>query len=516
MTSAGFFSASAKRGLLKILIIILTIVAILPIARNSSAENPGAVAISRLQEAIKLYPDDPDLAWSLTRKLVHVGRTADAVQQARGFLTRWPERRPDARIELARSMLDAGDTAQALIFLDEQLRLDPRSGIAHFYRAIAFRADGLIPESNREFRVASRLEPTLRAESLLGLALGLFELGREDEAVDLLRQILEIDPASESAIRARLMLRQREMLSMQRRWRLDAHAGFEWDSNVLLESATNESVGTDQEDFRGVWGLGATVRALTTEKADVTLGYRFDQSKHDDLGRFDLLTNSGFASGSLQLSPNVILRMDGIAWNTRQSGHNELTAGTLRPNLIVALGPSRGAIRAFAQYEIFEYDTPALITSWERDGFSLGGGVEYFLPLPIKQSFLSTSISYQTNLTQAKSTGSPDGFDGDYDYDSAKLRSQARLTLPGEIRAGLEAAYSYDRYHNVNFLNALGTLQISKRRDDILSGRITLSRELVSHAELEVYWRGTWRMSNVSFFDYDQQVVGAVLRVSTD
>jgi hypothetical protein len=89
------------------------------------------------------------------------------------------------------------------------------------------------------------------AESLLAQALGLFELGQDADAVDLLKQILEIDPTSESAMRARLMLRQREVLSMKRAWRLDAYVGYEWDSNVLLESATNESIGTGRSDSRG-------------------------------------------------------------------------------------------------------------------------------------------------------------------------------------------------------------------------------------------------------------------------
>ena len=88
--------------------------------------------------------------------------------------------------------------------------------------------------------------------------------------------------------------------------------------------------------------------------------------------------------------------------------------------------------------------------------------------------------------------------------------------LPAEIRAGLEAGYANDQYHNINFLNALGTLRLRKREDDIARARVQFSRKIALHAELEVYWRGTWRMSNVPFFDYDQQVVGALIRVSTD
>lgn len=480
------------------------------------AEMPGASAIERLEDAIELYPEDPDLLYTLARKLAGKGRAAEAARTLRGFMARWPDRRPNARVEVARSMIEAGNSKTALGLLDQELTSNPKSAVARFYRGIAFRSEGRILESNREFAFAARLAPSLRAESLLAQALGLFELGKESEAVDLLRHIIEIDPTSESAIRARLMLRQRKDTRLQRAWRLDAYAGFEWDDNVLLESAANESVGTDQEDFRGVWGLGATLRALTTEKASLTLGYRFDQSVHDDLGRFDLLTNSGFASGSLLLPTNLIFRLDALVWNTQRDGHDELTAGSIRPNLILSLGSDWGLIRVFGQYEVFEYTQGPGIESWERDGFSFGGGLEHFLPLPFEGSYVSTSVSYQQNLTQADTSGASDSFDGDYDYDSARLRVRARLMLPAEIRAGFEAGYTNDRYHNINFLNAFSTSRLRKRKDDIATARIQLSREIVAHAEFELYWRGTWRMSNIPFFDYQQHVIGALIRFSTD
>ena len=361
--------------------------------------------------------------------------------------------------------------------------------------------------------------PGSRPESLLAQALGLFELGQEGEAVDLLKEVLRLAPTSESAIRARLMLRQREVLSLERRWRLDAHAGFEWDDNVILESQSNESQNSNRTDLRGIWGLGATIRAVATENTSLSLGYRFDQSVHHDLSRFDLLTNSGFLSGSVKLTDQVLVRMDALAWNTRQDGDNELTGGTLRPNLMISIGEKAGVLRAFVQYEIFEYHTPA-IEVFERDGFSFGGGLEYFVPLPFENSLISFSASYQRNLTQSE-TGTdsslfPGDFDGDFDYDSARLHSRAVVMLPWEIRTVLAVGYSADRYHNDNSLHAFLTPSVRKREDDIVTGRVEMRRQLVRHTELEVYWRGTWRMSNIASFDYEQQVVGALIRISTN
>jgi hypothetical protein len=498
---------------------LLCLVLLLCSVPRADAQGSGLSAVERLQSAIAHHPDDPDLIWALARKLARIGRVADAMKQTRDFLARWPRRRPHARIEIARSLLEAGANTEALVLLDEELREKPAYAIAHFYRGIALRAEGLVVESNSEFRIAGRLDPSLRAETMLVRALGLFDLGEDDGAVDLLRQILELAPESESAIRARLLLRQRELMDLQRPWRLDAYAGFEWDSNVSLENAGNEVPASNRQDVLGVWGLGATLRALTTERGSLTVGYRFDQSRHDDLTRFDVLTNTGLVSGNWRVGQRSIMRLDAIAWNTRQDGNDELTGGSIRPNLLVSLGPRAGAIRAFVQFEILDYARESAFEFLERDGYTVGGGLEYFRPLPLANSWISTAASFQQYRTQADSSGGPDGFDGDYDYDSLRIGSRVVLPIPLEIGLRIEAGYSYDDYHNDNLLHALSTVpnpQVRKRRDHIASSRIVLSREIVAHVEFEVYWRGIWRMSNVSLFDYNKHVVGAVFRVSTD
>ena len=125
------------------------------------AEVPGSDAIKRIEEAIKIHPEDPDLAWALARKLAAAGRGADAMRETRGYLGRWPERRPGARLEIARSLLEANQSAEALTLLDEELRQNPKSAMARFYRGIAFRAEGKVVESNREFAFAGRLAPGL-------------------------------------------------------------------------------------------------------------------------------------------------------------------------------------------------------------------------------------------------------------------------------------------------------------------------------------------------------------------
>lgn len=487
-------------------------------AWTAAADAPAPPsAVERLRAAVALHPSDPDLRFALARELARAGDAAGALDHARVFLARWPDRRADARIELAAALLDGAAPGAATTLLDEAIERAPDEAMPRFYRGIAYRASGRVEAANREFRRAGELEPALLAETLLARALGLFDLGRDDEALVLLREIVATDPTSDTALRARLLLRQRELPGQGRRFRVDAYAGIEYDDNVTLENAENTIAASGRDDFRWVWGAGASLHALRTERARLTVGYRYDQTSHTDLGNFDVLGNTVFASGVYALRDDLVLRLDGIFGNTLQDLGNELIGGSIRPNLIYSLGPKRGAVRAFAQVEFSEYDEvpSALQSPWERDAITTSVGAEYFLPRALDESWIAVSGAWSHSRTQARSLGE---FDGDFDYDAWRLRAATALTLPCDVRLDLDASYTHDRYHNDNYAYhvATGFTGFRKRRDDIMSGRIALSREIVGPVRLEIYWRGARRVSNVDVFDYDKQVAGAVLRVAID
>ena len=502
-----------KRPVAGAVLMIALVSALLGNAHPSLAAT--TTPIERLEKAVSQHPEDPDLAWALARALAGSGRGADAVRQTETLVERWPEHRPNARLEIARALIDAEESETALHLLEEEIRAYPRKATARFYRAIAFRSQGLVSEANRDFAVAARLAPSLRSEAMLAQALGLFDLGEDQAAVAMLRAILEVEPTSETAIRARLLLRQQEVLRLSRPWRLDAYAGAEFDDNVTLESSESEIPGNG-DDVRGVWGAAGTYRFDLGDRSNVTAGYRFDQSVHDDNDRFDLLTNTGFLSGSVRVATRVSLRADVLGWNTRRDGDDELTGGAVRPSLVVSLSERTGALRLFAQYEILEYGDLPLNSAWERDAQTFGGGVEHFLPLPWAGSFLATSASYQRTLTQAKTTGGSTSFDGDYDYDAARARMRAFFRLPLEFRSTIEGSYTNEHYHNDNLFNLISTLRTRPRDDDVGVARIELSRPIVEHVSAEVYWQGTWRESNIPAFDYSKNIAGLLIRVSTN
>ncbi len=491
-----------------------------------SAENAAAApALARIEAAATAHPDDPDLAWALARQLAREGRGQDAVDSTHRFLARWPDRRAEARVEIARSLLESGAAVAAQALLDEEVRHAPASAVAHFYRGMAMRANHADDDANREFQAAALLEPALRSETLLVRALIAFDGGRDKEAVSLLRELLRSDPTSDSSVRARLILRDREILRADQRLRAEASAGFEWDDNVTLEGTESEISASNRDDFRGNWGVGLSGQPWLGERGGLLLGYRYDQSHHHELDEFDMLQNSIFGSLSLQPSEarkqRFALRLDATGYDTLQDFDRALSGASFRPNVLFAIGPRAGVLRGFGVFEVAEFNGDAGFEAWERDSLSGGLGLEQIVPLPPRGSTISISASWLRSVTQARPDGSPDGFDGDFDYDAFRFRALGRFALPWSLRLQIEGSYSRDDYLNDNLAHALetlaqGNLKFEARADHILAGRIAFSRPIAPFTRLEIYWRGTRRASNVTLFDYDKQLVGLVVHVASE
>lgn len=498
----------------------ILLLASIPRASDAAAADDPERVLERFERAAAAHPDDPDLAFGRARQLAVAGRSAEALEAAHRYLARWPARRADAGLELARALLDHGSPREARVLLDREIQRTPGSGIAHFYRGMALRADRDLPAANRELQAAALLAPSLRSETLLVRALVLFEMNQEDEAVSLLQELLRSDPTSDTAVRARLLLRDREVLREGRRWRAQALAGFEWDDNVTLEGNESEFEASDREDFRGLWGVGLSGQPWLSDRGGLLLGYRYDQTRHADLTDFDLLQNAVFASLTLHPSRSqprrLALRFDAQAYDTLQDLDRVVTGGSFRPNLLVALGGRAGVVRGFGAFEVAEFDTNEEIEPWKRDSLAGGLGIEHVVPIAPRGSTLAYSYAWLRSITDAEPAGGAGGFDGDFDFDSHRVRALGSFALPFSLRAQIEASYTHDDYLNDNFAHALATLENEQRRDDIVAGRIALSRPIVRHTRLELYWRGVSRISNVDVFDYDKHVVGLLVHLSTD
>jgi len=104
----------------------------------------------------------------------------------------------DAWVNVARVLIEEGETAEAQKWLDQALRLDPNIGRAHFFRGLALKADGDYDGALREFQLVAQQYPKDRVTSnQIGR---MFFLKRDYKtAIEWFKRTVAIDPEDVSA-----------------------------------------------------------------------------------------------------------------------------------------------------------------------------------------------------------------------------------------------------------------------------------------------------------------------------
>ncbi len=480
----------------------------------AALEDSASSALARIETAQTRHPDDPALLWALAMALARAGQIEAASTRLESFIARWPARRPNAHFELGKLLFRAGRDGRAQRSFALALQSQPTSGPTHFYHALSLRRLGRRDEAAGELSLARRYEPALEPEVLLVRALDLFEVGQDEEAVQLLHRVLEIDPSGEAARRVRLLLLERETRSTRRWYRVDALAGLEYDSNVDLDSGTGDlASASEEDDLRGVWGAGLTLRPVHTQRWRLSLGYRYDQVHHRASGQYDYISNLGYGSASYLPTRRLALRLDGVAFNTRTGGSSYVTVTSLHPNLLFSFGPRIGTTRLFADFAWQMYRETPTIAFFERDAVVFGTGFEHYVSLLLDDTWGSLAGRFERSQTDSPVIGR---FGGDYDRDLWEARIRLHVPLLWGVLGEGWMAFAHQRYGYDNYLAFMTDLIFKRRRDNLLEGRIALSRSVSRFTRLELAWRGTRRNSNISTFDYRRHTVGLYLRFSSE
>ena len=473
--------------------------------------------LERLRGATRQYPNDPDLAWSLATALRDSGHSDEALAQFRRNAERWPDWRGQYAFESGRLLYERGDYPDALESFETAIFLDPLNGSARLYRALSLQELGRLADAERELRVIERMEPDLRAETLLLRAMNRMELGDRVGGQRLLREVIALDPTSQPARRASLFLderpREKAESPVLSTW---VQLGAELDSNVTLDSGTDlGGVSTDKADASASWGGGFVWQPLRREWGTLSLGYSYGESSHEDLKTFNLESHLVFSSVSFDGPGRLSLRIDGMLSSVHLDDDRYAKSWLIRPNLFIPINDTWGVSRLYLELLSRSYHEEPLFSSLDRDGTTYGIGVEHYVPVPGWNGSLA-SIAMKLARTDSEASEDLLGFDGDYDRGRAEIRTQLKLPLGGAFDLSISGGVAWERYRNRNLVDALtddgmGTPTPSKRRDLIGDATLALGWAISPNLRLELRWQNIRDRSNVDVYDYSRSVVGVQL-----
>jgi tetratricopeptide (TPR) repeat protein len=451
-------------------------------AAAAAGAEPAAGDVAVLSAELEKHPGDPALARALARAHLEHGDAGAAVDLLRGFGERQPEQRPALAQLLGRALYLQGELDEARRELEIALAHRPDDALAHLYLGLVLWRSGDPDGAARELRTAGEHDP--------GLLLG--ERPRE--------------PATLAGGHFTLM----------------GGSGVEFDTNPLVEGEEG-STPSAGDDFRLVYHAGVGAQLVRTEASVVSASYRYDGSKHDELGELDMEAHGVGLGGAHAFGGGVFARLDGAAGFQRLDDDGYVDTQSLAPTLGYQLG-EHGIVqlRGSAERRDFDDEPDAANASLERDGWRYGASLSHTVPLERwPGARLTTQLSYARTVTHAHTD--PGGFGPAFDSDW--IAADAAFSLPVGLGLRLETRLllgyeSFDEENSVQFAADVAagdpTLRRIRRRDTVVDTSMSLRRPLTKSLEVELRVRDTRHGSNAGVYDYDRQIVGTYLRFQFD
>jgi len=444
-------------------------------AAAASAEGiPSDAELAQLSAEVEKHPDDVALMRALARAHLERDEVEPALTVLHEFDARHPEQHGAIAQVLGRALYLKGELGGARVELEQAIEHRTDDALAHFYLGLVLLKGGDPDGAARELRLAGEYDPALMKQT---------------------RRPRE--PARWPAGHFTFM----------------GGSGIEFDTNPTIEGEEG-SAPSQGDDFRLVYNAGLSTQLLRTEASALSANYRFDGSRHDELGELDLMVHSFGLGGVHAFDHGVFLRLDGGAGLQDVDHDRYLDSLSVAPALGFQLG-ERGVLqlRGVAEQRDFA-DEPAL-ASLERDGWRYAGVLSHSLPVRRwSGARFTTQLQYARTLTDGgtDADGFGSAFDSDWVSADAVFSTPVGLGIRMETRL-LVGYESFDEENRVQYdADGGGTARRVRRRDTVVDTSLSLVRPLGRFADVELRLRDTRHDSSTGVYDWDRQIVGTYLR----
>ena len=168
---------------------------------RSNDKHNMPLAGQRLETALKVAPDDPDVLTIMALWSNLMGRQQDSENYSRKVIAAHPDSIPanEARLYLADALQSENKLAQAAEVIRQLLAVDPDNYIAHNELGIILTRQGLIDESLREFRHSLAIQPDQATVHYEIGSILMMRTHQYSQAVDEFIQVVRLDPTNAHA-----------------------------------------------------------------------------------------------------------------------------------------------------------------------------------------------------------------------------------------------------------------------------------------------------------------------------
>jgi tetratricopeptide (TPR) repeat protein len=469
-------------------------------------------ALDHFRKAAELAPDNPDVQFYLGLSLRRIGEFAEAIAALEKALQLAPSKQYiHHHLGLAYFLEKRYEDALAQFQLAEQF--DPQNVETHYYLGYTHYLRKQYQQVLEPMQKVIELDPSLASSAQYYRGLALYALEQDAQAQAAFDAVITADPKSTAAQNAQSYLEAMQRRVRERRlYQIQGSVSFQQDDNVILEPDDIEISG--QSDSRMVFSLLGRLIPVRTPQWRVGAEYSLFQSVHFRLSEFDLQSHTAGLFARLKMN-RVTLRMAASGnvtfLDSRAFSNYDLFSDSVTVQPSATIQQTRALFAVVSvRFRYSDFFDPLPVGQdpavRDRDGWTLRAGADQYLSFNKRRSLARLSFHYRGSRNDGT----------DWEYDGYHVGLGLQTLLWAGITLNADFGYTYRDYLHVNSFDAnplgiLGTPDADERRDNRLVGSIALTRALGRFFFVSLNYTHTTNLSNISFFEYDRNIVAVTL-----
>jgi tetratricopeptide (TPR) repeat protein len=460
--------------------------------------------------ALKAKPDDPEASAFLGQTLLRRKRVAEAEAVFRRMLQVDPAS-GQAWLGLGIVQYTRQDFKAAKESLLAAEKAEPENALVHYYLGLVHHELGEYDAAPERFKKAITLSPDLTPTAQYYSGVAHLRRGALAEAREALEATIAAEPDTEHGRSAKELLAQVEAAEAgpPSRWKVNASAGTEYDTNVvLLPGGTSPPAGTGisrQADWRAVLAGSLDYQAIRMDRFVAGLNFSVYQTFQAKLTGFNIedLQPTAYAQyqfGSVSIGASYIYNYTLVG----QSPY--LNANTGLGVVTVTESPATYTQFQF-RYMNKDFRNGRFLLNSARSGKNWLAGVTQYLAFAENKGRMWTGFIFDTDVTGGghPTVAGPPNTPDNADWDYKGYHITTGLEMPPVLDWELSLAFDWIYQHYAN-PNSFSTDGITRRRDNIYSTTVALSRDLTEHFTLTLQYAYTRDDSNIDVFQYVRNI----------
>lgn len=272
---------------------------------------------------------------------------------------------------------------------------------------------------------------------------------------------------------------------------------FQYDDNVILKPS-DAAVASDianEEDTREVLTFKGEYNKKFTERLGLNMQYSLYFAKQNDLGDYDVLSNSGIVMPALYFT-NATFGVP-VGYNRTIVGDKDyLSTISVNPLINFRLGTSQMG-QLSGKYQNKNFLRSPIIADENRDSNEYGAGAAWYLFFAKNEGFFS--LRYDFNFDDTKGNN--------WEYLGHKGSATLLVPIFEKLKASVIGEAFLQDFENTH------TIYNIKREDKVYTVSTMLAYNFYKSAELQLSYTYIKDNSNITVYDYDRNIYSAGLEV---